>query len=103
LSANGTIAGLQLADSNLKVPTARISLAQSRVLIEGLALTAKAKAEADNLDDPSAPKLAITPDQASGESVLLTAKLAGAQRSADVSLNLSWASRARRRRCGSRR
>ena len=90
LSLNGTISGLQLADSNLKVPTARINLAQSRILIEGLALTARAKAGADNLDVTlSAPKLAITPDQASGESVLLSAKLAGTQRSADVSLKLS--------------
>jgi len=90
LSANGTVAGMQLTDSKLNVPAVRMNLAQSRILVEGLAFTAKAKAGADNIEvDLSAPKLDVTPDQASGESARLTAKLAGAQRSADVALELS--------------
>ena len=90
LSANGTVSGVQLAETSLKAPSVRINLAQSLILMEGLALTAKGKAGADNLEVTlSAPKLAVTPDQASGQSALLTAKLAGSQRNANVTLKLS--------------
>jgi AsmA protein len=89
-AASGTVAGMQLTDSKLSVPTVRMNLAQSRILLEGLALAAKAKAGADNIEvDLSAPRLDVTPDQASGESAVLTARLRGAQRTADIKLELS--------------
>ena len=54
------------------------------------ALTAQAKAGSDNLDvELSAPKLDITAEKASGETVLLTAKLAGADRNGNGRLKLS--------------
>ncbi len=90
LSANGTVSDMQLTESDLKIPSMRVNLAKSLILVEGLALTAKAKSGTDNLEvDLSAPKLAIAPEQASGASVLLTAKLTGAKRNANVTLKLS--------------
>jgi AsmA protein len=90
LSANGTVSDMQLTGSDLKIPSLRVNLAKSLILVEGLALTAKAKSGTDNLEvDLSAPKLAVAPEQASGASALLTAKLAGAKRNANVTLKLS--------------
>jgi AsmA protein len=90
LSANGTVAGMQLTSSDLKIPSVRMNLERSLILLEGLALAAKAKAGADNVEiNLSAPKLAVTPEQASGASAALTATLAGAQRNANVVLKLS--------------
>jgi AsmA protein len=90
LSASGTLAGMQLISSDLKVPSVRMNLERSLILLEGLALSAKAKAGSDNLEvDLSAPKLAVTPEQASGASAALTARLTGAQRNANVVLKLS--------------
>ncbi len=90
LSANGTVAGIQLTSSDLKIPSVRMNLERSLIVLEGLALAAKAKTGSDNVEiDLSAPKLSVTPEQASGASAALTAKLAGAQRNANVTLKLS--------------
>jgi AsmA protein len=90
LAATGTMAGMQLTQSNLKAPKVQMNLAQSRILVDGLALTAQAKTATDNLDMTlSVPKLDVTPERAAGESAALTAKLAGPQRNADVKLALS--------------
>jgi len=90
LSATGSMAGMQLTQSNLKVPKLQMNLANNRVLVEGVALTAQAKSATDNVDVTlSAPKLDITPEKASGETVELTAKLAGSDRSGTVVLKLA--------------
>ena len=90
LSATGSMAGMQLTHSSLKAPKLRMDLASSRILIEGIMLTAQAKAGSDNLGVSfSAPKLDITPEKASGETVELRAKLEGADRSGTVVLKLS--------------
>lgn len=90
LSATGTVAGVNLSESSLKAPKVRVNLAANQVLLEGLALLAKGKLGADNLDvQLNAPKLELSNDKASGESVVLIAKLAGADRNADVNLKLS--------------
>jgi AsmA protein len=90
LSASGTVSGVQLAESNLKAPAVRVNLAQNLIVVEGLALTAKGKAGPDQLEvDLSAPKLAVTPEQASGAQAALNARLSGAQRNAVVALKLS--------------
>jgi hypothetical protein len=57
---------MQLNQSDLKIPSLRMNLAKSLILVEGLTLTAKARAGTDNLEvDLSAPKLSIAPEQAS--------------------------------------
>ena len=90
LSATGTVAGMTLTESSLKAPKLRVNLAANQVLVEGLALLAKGKMGQDQLDiDLTMPKLEVSGDKASGESVVLTAKLAGAERNADVSLKLA--------------
>jgi AsmA protein len=84
------MAGMQLTQSSLEAPKVQINLAQSRVLVDGLALTAQAKTATDNLDiSLSVPRLDVTPERAAGQSAALTAKLAGPQRNADVRLALS--------------
>jgi len=88
--ATGSVGGMQLTESNLKAPTIRVSMAQNRILVEGLALTAAARTGEDKLDvNLSAPKLDVTSESASGESATLTAKLSGAQRAADITVKLS--------------
>ena len=70
LSATGSMASMQLTQSSLKAPKLRMDLASSRILIEGIMLTAQAKAGSDNLGVSfSAPKLDITPEKASGETL----------------------------------
>ncbi len=90
LSATGTIAGMTLTESSLKAPKVRVNLGASQLLVEGLALLAKGKIGQDSLDiNLSMPKLEVNGDKASGESALLIAKLAGAERNGDVRLKLS--------------
>lgn len=89
-SATGNVAGMTLTDSSLKAPALRVNLAANQVLVQGLTLAAKGKLGADALEiNLGAPKLEVANDKASGESVSLTAKLAGADRAADVNLKLS--------------
>ncbi len=38
LSANGTVAGMQLSESDLKIPSMRVNLAKSLILLDGLTL-----------------------------------------------------------------
>jgi len=90
LSATGTVAGVTLNESSLKVPTLRFNLATNQILLERLALFVKGKMGTDSLDIYlTAPKLEVSSDKASGESVLLTAKLAGAERNANLAVGLS--------------
>ena len=90
LTATGSMAGMQLTQSNLKVPKLQMNLSNSRVLVEGVALTAQAKSATDNVDlTLSAPKLNITADKASGDAIQLNAKLAGSDRSGTIVLKLA--------------
>jgi len=90
LNATGTVAGMQLSGSTLEVPGLRVNLADSRVLVDGLTLAAQGRIQEDAVTiDLRAPKLDVTPEQASGESVALFAKLQGPQRNGDVSLQLA--------------
>lgn len=89
-SATGTAGGMTLTESSLKAPALRVNLGTDQIQVQGLALAAKGKLGADNLSiNLSAPKLEVSGDKASGESVRLTAKLDGAERDADVTLKLS--------------
>src|SRR5262249_22846259 len=89
-SATGSVAGMNLTDSNLKAPALRGNLGANQALVHGLTLGAKGKLGADGLEVKlGAPKLEVANDKASGESVSLVAKLAGAERAADVNLKLS--------------
>ena len=90
LTATGTVAGMQLTGSTLEVPALRVNLADTRVLIDGLTLAAQGRLQDDNLTlDLRAPKLNVTPEQASGESVALVAKLQGPRRNGDINLDFS--------------
>lgn len=90
LAATGTVAGMQLTASSLRAPALRVNLADSRVAVEGLALTAQGRLEQDAVSvDLRAPRLDLTPEQASGESAELKAKLQGPQRNGTVDLTLS--------------
>jgi AsmA protein len=90
VAVTGTIAGIDLAQSSLKVPKLHVDLAANQVLVDGLALLARGKMGADDLDvNLTAPRLEVDKDRASGESAQLIAKLAGAQRNANVVLKLS--------------
>lgn len=90
LSATGTVAGMQLTASSLRAPALRVNLADSRVAIEGLALTAQGRVEQDAVSvDLRAPRLDLTPEQASGESAELKARVQGPQRNGTVDLELS--------------
>lgn len=89
-AATGSVAGMTLSDSSLRAPTLRVNLGANQVLVQGLTFAAKGKLGADGLEvSLSAPKIEVTNDKASGESVSLAAKLAGADRAADVHLKLS--------------
>jgi AsmA protein len=90
LTASGNVAGMQLTDSTLKVPALNANLGESRLLLERLTLAARAKTASDALTvELSAPKLDLTPAQATGESAVLSAKVDGPQRKGDVSLRLA--------------
>jgi len=89
-SATGNLAGMTLTDSSLKAPALRVNLGANQVLVQGLALAAKGKLGTDSVEiNLAAPKVEVANDKASGESASLTAKLAGADRAADVNLKLS--------------
>ncbi|MCC7547381.1 MAG: AsmA family protein [Burkholderiales bacterium] len=90
LSASGTIAGMQLDSSTVQAPGLRLNLADSRVLIDGLTVTAQGRIEDDAVRlDLRAPRLDLTPEQASGESAEITATLKGPRRNGDVNLRLA--------------
>ena len=91
-TASAVLGALQLTDSDFKAPHLRVNLAGQTVALEGLALNAKGKSGADNVEiHLQAPKLDVSPEHAKGESATLTAKLDGAQRNANVVVKLSGA------------
>ena len=89
-SATGVAGGMTLTESSFKAPTLRINLATNQIEIQGLTLAAKGKLGADSVNvNLSVPKLEVSGDKANGESVLLTVRLDGAERDANVALKLS--------------
>jgi AsmA protein len=89
-SLGGVVAGVALSEGNLKVPGLNIDLDKQNVLVDGVALTAKGKREADSFDVKlDAPKLSITPQKAEGQDVILAVKAQGPQLNADVTVKLS--------------
>jgi AsmA protein len=89
-SVKGAVGGMTLTESTLKAPTLRVNLGTDQIQVQGLALAARAKFGADSLNiNLSVPKLEVSSDKASGESALLTVKLDGAERDANVTLKLS--------------
>jgi len=90
VSATGSAGGMTLTESSLKAPALRVNLGTDQIQVQGLALAAKGKLGTDSLDiNLSVPKLEVSGDKASGESVQLTAKLDGAERDAHAILKLS--------------
>lgn len=86
----GVVAGVALSEGNLKVPQLNIDLDKQNVLVDGVALTAKGKREADSFDVKlDAPRLSITPQKAEGQDVILAVKAQGPQLNADITLRLS--------------
>jgi AsmA protein len=89
LNATGSVAGMRLRDSTLKIPALHANLAESRLLVDRLSLTAHGEKAGETLSlELSAPRLDVTPQQASGESAVLDAKLDGAQRKGTIALRL---------------
>src|SRR4051812_37104106 len=91
-TASATLGTLQLTDSDFKAPHLRVNLPGQLVALEGLALNAKGKSGADNVEvHLQAPKLDVSPARAQGESASLSVKVTGAQRNANIVLKLSGA------------
>ena len=86
----GVIAGIALSEGNLRMPQLNVDLDKQNVLVDGVALTVKGKREADNFDlKLDAPKVSITPQQATGSDVVLAVKAQGPQLNADIVLKLA--------------
>lgn len=80
-----TVSGLDLTTGKLRIDTGRQAY-EAHVV----ALNARGKLDADSFEVRlDAPRLAFAPEGAGGDDLLLTAKLAGAQRSVDARLRLS--------------
>lgn len=89
-NASAGLGTLSITDSDFKISHLRVNLAGQVIALEGLALNAKGKSGEDNLEvHLQAPRLDVSPAQAKGETIALTAKLDGAQRNANIALKLS--------------
>lgn len=87
---SGAFAGVELSDARLTLPQLDIRPAQQRVQIEGLLLTARGKQGADGFDVKlEAPRVAVTPDSASGAAITGLFKAQGPQLAASADLRLS--------------
>ncbi len=88
--ASGTFGNLKLSTADLKAANLILNPPDGQVLVDGLALQAKGKMGADDLDVTlSAPKLEASPERASGQPAELLVNLRGADRKAAVALKLS--------------
>jgi AsmA protein len=86
----GELAGVQGLDLQVNAGTLQAQTATSGITAEALVLSAKGKQGSDNFDVRlDVPKLSVTPEQASGDSVTLTATLSGATRKASLKVALS--------------
>ena len=90
LAAKGEVAGVQGLDLSLTAAKLGLQPATSSLAIDKLTLTAKGKQGADAFDVKlEAPRLALTPEKASGEKITLAATLAGAQKNITAKLGLA--------------
>jgi AsmA protein len=80
LTAKGVLAGITLESSRVLAPKLEFDPAALSLTVAGLDVSAKGKRGADAFDlNLSAPKLAASRKEASGETLVATVKLAGAQ------------------------
>jgi AsmA protein len=89
-SVSGVFAGMTLSEGNLRVPQLTFDVDNQTILVDGVALTAKGKREADNFEAKlDAPKISITREKASGRDVTLLLKAQGPQLEANASVKVS--------------
>ena len=89
-TVKGELAGVQGLDLALAAANLQAQPATHALAVDGLTLTARGKQGADAFDVKlEAPKLALTPEKASGEKISLSANLSGAQRNIAAKLGLS--------------
>ncbi len=92
LTANvgGVFAGVSLSEGKLRVPQLVLNLDEQTILVDGVALSAKGKREADSFEAKlDAPKISITRDKAGGSDVILQIKAQGPRLDTSVSVKLS--------------
>lgn len=90
LAAKGEVAGVQGLDLSLTAARLALQPANNAVAIDKLAFAAKGKQGADAFDVKlDAPKLALTPEKASGEKITLSANISGAQKTIAARLGLT--------------
>ena len=89
-SVSGVFTGMTLSEGNLRVPQLTFHVDNQTILVDGVALTAKGKREADNFEAKlDAPKISITREKASGRDVTLLLKAQGPQLEASASVKVS--------------
>ena len=86
----GELAGLQGFDLQVNAGALQVQPAKQALTVEALTVSTKGKQGGNNFDVKlDVPKLTVTPEQAGGDSVMLTATLNGDQRNATVKLSLA--------------
>ena len=89
-SVGGVFAGISLSEGTLRVPQFMMNLDEQTILVDGVALSAKGKRQADSFEAKlDAPKISITRDKAGGSDVVLVVKAQGPQLDANASVKLS--------------
>jgi AsmA protein len=89
-AVKGELAGIQGLDLQVTAAALQAQPAKQALTAEALVVSAKGKQGGDNFDVRlEVPKLTVTPEQAGGDSVTLTATLSGTQRNASVKLALA--------------
>jgi AsmA protein len=90
MALKGELAGMQGLDLAVAAAQLAAQPATNSLAVDSLVLSAKGKQGADAFDlRLEAPKLALTPEKASGEKIALTANLAGAQKAIAAKLGLA--------------
>lgn len=87
---SGVFAGTELSEGQIKLPKLAMDLQSQKIDLEGLAVRASGK-QADNTFSATldAPRLAVTPKQASGEAIVAKVQARGPQLRADANVLLS--------------
>jgi AsmA protein len=90
LKLTGEAAGIKGLDAALAADRLELNPEKSEIMLEKVQLAAKGKAGTDGFDvKVDTPRLTASADKAAGESIAVTATLAGAQRRAEAKLNLA--------------
>ncbi len=87
---SGTFAGTELTDGKIQLPKLTMDLESQQIDLQGLMVSA-AGAQADNTFTAKldAPRLAVTPKQASGEAIVAVVQARGPQLRADANIRLA--------------